>query len=180
MNIFNCDACGTLVFFENVSCLSCGHTLGFLPDIMDLATLEPHDQEWKSLSAAASGRLYRARANGRHHAVCNWFVPVDEPDEFCAACRLNAVVPDVTLPKNHAAWHKPVADGVIPAVGAGAIEPPRGCRAQAFPLLILRLQRGQVQDVGQKAKRVAAFQAGNVFKENERPAMIAVEKFHGP
>ena len=106
MNVFHCDHCGALVFFENVSCLKCGHALGFLPDIMDLAALEPQDQEWKSLSAAAPGRLYRACANDRNHAVCNWFVPVDEPYEFCAACRLNAVVPDATLPENHAPWHK--------------------------------------------------------------------------
>ena len=107
MKIFHCDHCGALVFFENISCLRCGHALGFLPDIMDLAALEPEkDQQWRSLSAAAPGRLYRACANGGNQAVCNWFVPADEPDEFCAACRLNAVVPDATLPENHAAWHK--------------------------------------------------------------------------
>ena len=107
MKTFHCDHCGALVFFENIFCLHCNHALGFLPDIMDLTALEPdQDQQWKSLGAAAGGRLYRACANGRDYSVCNWFVPVDEPDEFCAACRLNAVVPDAALPQNHAPWHK--------------------------------------------------------------------------
>ena len=87
MRMFYCDHCGALVFFENVSCLKCGHALGFLPDIMDLAALEPQDQEWKNLRAAAPGRLYRACANGRNYAVCNWFVPVDERSE---STRLNS------------------------------------------------------------------------------------------
>lgn len=107
MKTFRCDSCGALVFFENVSCVQCGHTLGFLPDIMDLAALEPvQDQQWKSLAAASGGQLYRACGNGRNGSVCNWYVPSDDPEEFCAACRLNAVVPDASVPENHALWHK--------------------------------------------------------------------------
>ena len=52
MKIFNCDACRALVFFENVMCLSCGHALGFLPDIMDMAALVPEGQgAWRSLAS---------------------------------------------------------------------------------------------------------------------------------
>ncbi|MEO8429219.1 MAG: putative zinc-binding peptidase [Verrucomicrobiota bacterium] len=107
MKIFHCDHCGSLVFFENVSCVGCGHALGFLPDIMDLAALEPDkDQHWRSLAAASRGKLYRACANGRDYSVCNWFVPVEEPEEYCAACRLNAMVPDVSIQENQTRWHK--------------------------------------------------------------------------
>jgi len=107
MKAFHCDSCGALVFFENVSCLQCGHALGFLPDIMDLAALEPDGKgSWKSLAAASNGRLYRTCANGRDYSVCNWLVPGEESDEYCTACRLNAVVPDVSLPENHPLWHK--------------------------------------------------------------------------
>lgn len=107
MKTFHCDHCGALVFFESVSCVRCGHTLGFLPDVMDLAALEPgHDHQWKSLAAASRGRLYRACANGRDFSVCNWFVLAEEPDEYCAACQLNAMVPDASGPENHALWHK--------------------------------------------------------------------------
>jgi hypothetical protein len=107
MKIFDCDACRALVFFENVTCLSCGHALDFLPDIMDMAALEPEGQgAWRSLATPARGGHYRACANGQNYAVCNWFIPVGEAHELCAACRLNSVVPDDTHVDNHARWHR--------------------------------------------------------------------------
>ena len=107
MKTFNCDACGALVFFQNIKCVKCGHALGFLPDIMDLAALEAKpDGRWQSLAKASSGGLYRACANGRDHAICNWFVPDREPDDFCVACHLNLMVPNLENPGNHANWHK--------------------------------------------------------------------------
>ena len=41
MRNFHCDHCQNLVFFENSVCLSCGHKLGYLPDLGFLASLEP-------------------------------------------------------------------------------------------------------------------------------------------
>jgi hypothetical protein len=53
MKTFYCDHCGSLVFFENVQCVKCGHGLGFLPEILDLSALEPvNNNEWR---ARASG-----------------------------------------------------------------------------------------------------------------------------
>ncbi|MDB6112463.1 MAG: hypothetical protein JWR69_4213, partial [Pedosphaera sp.] len=102
-----CDQCGNLVFFENVQCVKCGHTLGFLPDLDDLGTLEPtDDNSWRALAAAAKGRLYRQCANGAQHQICNWVIPIDDPDPFCVACRLNQTIPDLTVPENHERWHK--------------------------------------------------------------------------
>ena len=107
MKTFRCDYCGALVFFENVSCEQCGHVLGFLPDMMDVAALEPNnDGQWKSLAVASQGRLYRACANGRDYSICNWLVPAEEPQEYCVACRLNALVPDASIPEKRALWHK--------------------------------------------------------------------------
>jgi hypothetical protein len=107
MKTFRCDYCGALAFFEDASCIQCGHTLGFLPDVMNLAALKPDkDEQWKSLTKGSQGRLYRACANGREYSVCNWFVPAEEPDEYCAACRLNALVPDVSGTENQARWRK--------------------------------------------------------------------------
>lgn len=107
MKTFNCDACGALVFFQNIQCVQCGHALGFLPDIMDMAALEAKpDQRWQSLAPASAGGLYRACANGRDHAVCNWYVPDSETADFCAACHLNLVVPDLSKSENQANWHK--------------------------------------------------------------------------
>jgi hypothetical protein len=33
-------------------------------------------------------------------------VPAKEPDEYCVACRLNALVPDARIPEKRALWHK--------------------------------------------------------------------------
>ena len=67
MKIFNCDACRALVFFENVMCLSCGHALGFLPDIMDMAALEPEGQgAWRSLAAHAPRSATHAPRSATH------------------------------------------------------------------------------------------------------------------
>jgi hypothetical protein len=39
MVTFYCDGCGALVFFESVTCVSCGRALGFLPDVMSMTAL---------------------------------------------------------------------------------------------------------------------------------------------
>lgn len=107
MKTFYCDACGALVFFENVTCLACGHALGFLPDVLDLSAVEPAtDGQLRALAAPARDRLYRACANGRDHAVCNWLVPAEDASPFCTACRLNDVIPDLTVAGNRDRWHR--------------------------------------------------------------------------
>lgn len=95
------------MFFENVQCVRCGHALGFLPDVNDLGTLEPvAGGAWRALTPDAAGRLYRRCRNDEQHQVCNWLVPVEDPDPFCAACRLNEVIPDLEVPGNTERWRK--------------------------------------------------------------------------
>jgi len=107
MRAFHCDHCSSLVFFENVRCVRCGRALGFLPDANDLSTLEPVDAgSWRALTPAAAGRLYRHCRNSEQHQVCNWLVPVEDPDPFCVACRLNEVIPDLDVPGNPVRWRK--------------------------------------------------------------------------
>src|SRR4051812_1358074 len=107
MKTFHCDVCGSLVFFENVTCVHCGHTLGFLPDVLDLSAVEHESRELqRALAPAAQGRSYRVCANGLDYAVCNWLVPVDDPNVFCAACRLNEVIPDLSVAGNQSRWHR--------------------------------------------------------------------------
>lgn len=107
MKTFHCDVCGSLVFFENVTCVHCGHSLGFLPDVLDLSAVEHESREiQRALTPAAVDRLYRVCANGEQHAVCNWLVPINDPDPFCAACRLNNVIPDLSVTGNLARWHR--------------------------------------------------------------------------
>lgn len=107
MKTFYCDNCGALVFFENVRCLKCNHALGFLPDVLDLSALEPEpDQSWHALSASAKDNRYRACRNAKDHAVCNWFVPAEDENSFCIACRLNQTIPDLTVEGNLSRWFR--------------------------------------------------------------------------
>ena len=75
MRIFHCDHCDNLVFFENTHCLRCGHLLAFLPDLMEIGSLDPdRDGTWQSPHPAAGGRAYRLCANYSGSQVCNWAV----------------------------------------------------------------------------------------------------------
>src|SRR5206468_10857625 len=107
MKAFHCDHCGSLVFFENVQCVRCGRVLGFLPDIADLSAIEPEDGKvWLALAPAANERRYRQCENWQQQQVCNWLVPVEDANPFCRACRLNEVIPDLTVRGNRERWRK--------------------------------------------------------------------------
>lgn len=107
MKCFRCDVCDSVVFFENILCLHCGHALGFLPDALDLSAFEPEGPgRWRALAPAAGHRAYRLCVNGRKHGVCNWMVPADDPNPLCAACRLNEVIPDLNVSGNLQRWRR--------------------------------------------------------------------------
>jgi hypothetical protein len=107
MKPFHCDHCGSLVFFENVSCVNCGHALGFIPEALDLSALAPAENGlWHGLTPNSGNPLFRSCANGQQHAVCNWLVPADDANALCIACRLNLTIPDLSLAGNHDRWHR--------------------------------------------------------------------------
>ena len=39
MKIFECDHCGQTVYFDNDTCVACGHRLGFAPDDIALYSI---------------------------------------------------------------------------------------------------------------------------------------------
>ena len=105
MMTFHCDYCGQRLLFENVLCLQCEHTLGYLPDVKDLSALEPKgDGEWRALSPAANGRHYRMCENYSKEQVCNWMLPVEDESMLCRACRLNHTIPNLNDPENPKRW----------------------------------------------------------------------------
>jgi hypothetical protein len=107
MKAFQCDECGNLLFFENVSCLRCNHMLGFLPEVIDLCALQPADGNlWRPLAPAVDTRLYRQCRNATEFQVCNWLIPEEDEHSLCRACRLNLVIPDLTITGNLARWQK--------------------------------------------------------------------------
>jgi hypothetical protein len=103
MRLFECQACGQALYFENVLCESCGRKLGYLPRLATLSALEPEDDKWRAL--ADPGRLYRHCANVAHE-TCNWLVADDSADQFCIACRHNSTIPNLSEPRNLLLWRK--------------------------------------------------------------------------
>ena len=107
MKTFHCTHCQSLVFFENVTCLTCGNTLAYLPDLQLMAALsEAVDGSWKGTQAGANDPNYRLCAN-YPKGVCNWANPAAaEPGALCPSCRLTRVIPNLSKPENQTAWAK--------------------------------------------------------------------------
>ena len=106
MKLFQCQNCGQPLHFENTRCECCGLALGYLPHRETVTALEPSrtagpgPQVWRAL---ADRRTYRRCANADYD-VCNWLVTASPADAYCAACRHNRIVPDLSLPANVARW----------------------------------------------------------------------------
>lgn len=112
MKLFECQHCGQALYFENTRCESCGRGLGYLPSKETVTALEPDNPQqnnglWRALAEpeGRDRRRYRYCSNAVH-GVCNWLIPADSPDQFCAACRHNRTIPDLSLPENVTNWRK--------------------------------------------------------------------------
>ena len=103
MKLFECQHCGQPLYFENTLCESCGRRLGYLALKETVTALEPDGEVWKAL--AEPEQRYRHCRNAEHGA-CNWLVRTDDPEAFCAACRHNRTIPDLTIPENVARWRR--------------------------------------------------------------------------
>jgi hypothetical protein len=128
MRTFCCRICGQPVYFENTRCTRCGATLGFLPDSLRLSALvQGEDGLWRVPAAAPplrrgwlnrlirgdagergapEPRAYRQCGNYEQHDVCNWMVPADREETFCAACRPNRTIPNLGRPGNLDKWFR--------------------------------------------------------------------------
>jgi hypothetical protein len=102
---FHCTHCQNLVFFENTKCLSCEHSLAYLPDGNRMAALEEVEKgRWRQPDG--DYRTYKLCINYIEHDICNWAIPIEDPDELCASCRLTRVIPDLARPANQSAWYR--------------------------------------------------------------------------
>jgi len=103
MQLFKCQTCGQVLYFENTTCEKCGHRLGYLPDIGTLSAVEPEKEQWIAL--ASPKRRYRFCRNWEQRA-CNWMVDAAQGEPYCFACQHNRTIPDLSDPERHAAWQK--------------------------------------------------------------------------
>jgi hypothetical protein len=109
MQLFKCQHCSQLLFFENKLCESCHHRLGYIPADFQLSALKPANAnapdggEWTALSSP--GSRFRFCDNAKE-GVCNWLVPASSHERYCLACRHNRTVPDLSTEENRRAWDK--------------------------------------------------------------------------
>jgi hypothetical protein len=103
MKLFECQHCGQPLYFENTRCESCGRNLGYLPADATISALEEGRRGLRAL-AERRGR-YRYCANAQLGA-CNWLVSIESPEQFCAACRHNRMIPDLSQADNQANWRR--------------------------------------------------------------------------
>jgi hypothetical protein len=103
MKLFECQHCGQTLFFENTRCENCGYSLGYLPAKATISALEQDGSDWRALAEPSS--RYRYCANAQND-ICNWLIAADSSESFCAACRHNRTIPDLSFPQNLVNWRK--------------------------------------------------------------------------
>lgn len=104
MKLFSCDHCGQTLYFENTRCERCAHVVGYDPQRHSMLALEADDDGlWRAVDAPE--RRFRNCANAQHD-VCNWLVPAESADAFCAACRFNRTIPNLDSPVRHTLWQR--------------------------------------------------------------------------
>ncbi len=103
MKLFECQHCGQPLYFENASCQSCGRRLGYIVERETMSALEPEGELWHAL--AHEDVRYRLCVNAEYDA-CNWLIRADSADRYCAACRHNRTVPDLSDGRNLEHWRK--------------------------------------------------------------------------
>jgi hypothetical protein len=105
MKTYKC-ACGQRIFFQNALCVNCHRELGFLPDLLWMTSLDPVDDGlWRPTAKESEGALYRKCQNYTDFGVCNWMVAQkQEGESFCVSCRMNEIIPDLSLDRNRESW----------------------------------------------------------------------------
>ena len=87
MKLFSCPVCAGRLYFENTVCLACKAIVAYQPIAATFSTVGPAIQ------------CVNATEN-----ECNW--AVDNAGDFCAACRLNQTIPDMSIDGNRERWTK--------------------------------------------------------------------------
>lgn len=102
--------CHSTVFFLNSHCLRCDTPLGYEPHVGHVFSLAPGTEpdSWQLAGPNVPDghtSLYRRCENLNSPAACNWLVPVDGSNHsFCLACRLNRMIPNMSVREDAALW----------------------------------------------------------------------------
>lgn len=100
MKVFQCGNCSYPLYFENNECENCGHLSGYRDTDRQMLTFDP---ESPSLISDREQLEFRYCKN-MLHGVCNWLVPKYSSEDFCTACQLNRIIPNLSDKKNFPKW----------------------------------------------------------------------------
>jgi hypothetical protein len=103
VQLFQCQVCSQLLFFENTRCESCGSSLGYDAATSHLEVVVQDGDIWRPSSGGDT--QYRFCDNAQYGA-CNWLVAADSPETYCAACRHNRTIPALSEGANLQRWQK--------------------------------------------------------------------------
>jgi hypothetical protein len=98
---FRCS-CGLAVFFDDYACTGCGAQLGYAPELSAFLARPAPQQAF----VAPEGSAWKACRNRIDHRACNWLLRADDPLDFCLACRLNRVIPNLATEHNLRLWRR--------------------------------------------------------------------------
>jgi hypothetical protein len=121
MKTFQCTHCHSLVFFNDLQCMQCGHALGFDPRSLTMCavtavpaheheqTQDAPSQLWQVAAAVDTGvhqapARYRFCLNHTEHQACNFLVDADDPQSYCVSCRQTRLIPNLAIPGNLQHW----------------------------------------------------------------------------
>lgn len=106
MKSFHCDCVKkNRLFFESVVCTVCSRMVGYCPEHSAVLAFDT-DAEAGLWRSKRSEKVWRQCENYRVHQVCNWMVAADDSNALCQACRLNDVIPDISVAQNVVYWQK--------------------------------------------------------------------------
>ena len=88
MKLFRC-VCGQRVFFDSGDCTACGRQLGFDPEKLAMVAISDPGQRC---------------SNGIRYGFCNWVLPEGSHDQYCLACGLNEMIPNLNRRGNLELW----------------------------------------------------------------------------
>lgn len=116
MKSFTCSGCKARVHFGNSVCLSCGRSLGFDADELNLIALEPSPVGGglfrQAVVARSAMRVVKPATNDLRYCenatfgACNWLVSADDPATLCKACACNRTIPNLSEPGRLEAWQE--------------------------------------------------------------------------
>jgi hypothetical protein len=101
MKTFQCDNCGTAVFFENIRCLGCGSTLGIVPSSFEMLSVKDGTN---GIVTGSDGQPYRFCKNSLDYGSCNHLVKAADASLICRTCHFTEIAPDLTIEANRELW----------------------------------------------------------------------------